>query len=127
MMNKTKFWLYSLLLGGGALALLVPAGSAHAQGWSSFTGIFDWSTISSFSGNPESIVTNVISALLIVAGVIAFVYLVWAGFLYITAGGDPEKTEAAKKAIINAVIGIIVIFIALGIIMFIKNRIESPI
>lgn len=47
--------------------------------------------------------------LLILAGIIAFVAFVWAGFLYITTFVSEENNEKAKKIMISAAIGIIVI------------------
>ena len=38
--------------------------------------------------------------------------LLYAGFQYLTAGGDPKKTEGAKNTIIYAIIGLIVAALA---------------
>jgi len=47
--------------------------------------------------------------ILLIAGILAVFYLVWAGIQYISAGGSAEKTKVARAAILHAVIGIIVI------------------
>jgi hypothetical protein len=57
-------------------------------------------------GNVAATIFNVIYFL---AGLAAVAYVVWGGIKYIQAGGDPKKAEEARKAIINAVIGIAVI------------------
>ncbi|QQS59003.1 hypothetical protein IPN35_05465 [Candidatus Peregrinibacteria bacterium] len=50
-------------------------------------------------------------------GTIAFVALVWAGFLYVTAfAGGEESTETAKKIIIWTAIGIILILISYAVV-----------
>lgn len=56
-----------------------------------------------------------INTILYIAGFIAVVYLVYNGIQYITSAGDPEKAGKAKSGIINAVIGILVIALAIAI------------
>ena len=45
-------------------------------------------------------------------GIVILLIMLFAGFQYATAGGDEKKTEDARKMIINAVIGLIIIFFA---------------
>lgn len=52
---------------------------------------------------------KIISQFLIFLGVIAVFVLIYAGIQYVTAGGESEKAEKAKKTIMGAVIGIIII------------------
>ena len=47
--------------------------------------------------------------LLQVTALLAVVALVYAGFLYVTAGGDDSRMESAKKIVIWVVVGILVI------------------
>lgn len=63
----------------------------------------------------KDIVENVIVWILYFAGAIAIVYLIYGGILYITAGGDAEKASKGKTALINAIIGIIIVFLSLAI------------
>lgn len=46
------------------------------------------------------------------------------GILYLTAGGAPEKTGTAKKALIACVIGTIVIIVAPGAYDFVKGALS---
>ena len=57
-------------------------------------------------------VSNVISAVLGLVGVIFFVMMIYAGFLWMTAQGSPEPVKKAKTMIVQAIIGMIVIFSA---------------
>ena len=45
-------------------------------------------------------------------GIIVFVIFLFAGFEYATAGGDEAKASGAQKRMVNAVIGLIIIFFA---------------
>src|SRR3990167_6845295 len=56
-----------------------------------------------------------ISLFLVVAGIVALIYLLWGAFDWITSAGDKEKLMKARHKIQNALIGLIVIFAALVI------------
>jgi hypothetical protein len=49
---------------------------------------------------------NVVGAITAVAGLLLFVYLVFGGFKYITAGGDDKAIQEAKKMIMSAIVGL---------------------
>jgi len=48
-----------------------------------------------------------------------------AGFLYVTAAGNPQKTEQAKKIIIYTVIGLVVLLLAKGLTEVLKSVIGA--
>jgi len=54
-------------------------------------------------------VTKGISAILIVASVATFAYLVWGGIQWITSGGTKDKIQEAKDKITNAIIGLAIV------------------
>jgi hypothetical protein len=51
-------------------------------------------------------VSNIVALALMVAGVAAFVYLVWGGISWITAGSDQAKVDEARSRLTNAVLGL---------------------
>ena len=57
-----------------------------------------------------NILDRVVNFILGLAGAIAVIYLIWAGIQYITGGAKGAQT--AKDAIVNAIIGIVVILLA---------------
>lgn len=69
-------------------------------------------------GDPGAFITGILQTIadimLVVAGVLAIIYLIWAGIQYITGTG--KGAEGAKSQIINAVIGVIVIVLAYAIV-----------
>jgi len=54
------------------------------------------------SGLIKTIVNDI---LIPIGGVVAALMIMWAGFLYVTARGNPSKIETAHKALTWAVIG----------------------
>lgn len=52
-------------------------------------------------------------------GAVLLVYLLYAGFLWMTAGGDEKKVSQAKDIIKNAVIGLVIIAAAYAISNFV--------
>lgn len=59
-----------------------------------------------------SIIGSVVKILSYVVGIAAIIMIVWAGFRYITSGGDSNKVATAKNTLIYALVGIIVAALA---------------
>lgn len=57
----------------------------------------------------ESLFTNVVQAVVALAGVALFIMLLVGGFNFLFSGGDQKKLEAAKGTVTNAIIGIVII------------------
>ncbi|HLD96519.1 MAG TPA: hypothetical protein VI794_02305 [Patescibacteria group bacterium] len=62
------------------------------------------------------IIENVITTLLGVGGVIAFLFLVYGGLQYIISGGDEKAITVAKSTITYAALGLILILASILII-----------
>ena len=60
----------------------------------------------------------------VIAGVIAVIMIIVAGLRYVTSGGDAQKAAEAKKTILGAIIGIVVILAAQTIITFVVRRVQ---
>lgn len=59
---------------------------------------------------------NIVVAIVVLAVVIALLYLLYGALRWITSRGDKEQVEAARNHIIAAIVGLIVIFLAIFII-----------
>lgn len=70
---------------------------------------------------------NVASAVLGLAGIALFIYLLIGGFKYLTSGGDPKAVEEAKKTLTYAIGGIILIAAAYLILKFIETFTGAPV
>ena len=68
----------------------------------------------------SDLIKAIINWALKLAGVFAFVMIVWAGFEYTTSGGNTSKQKDAQTKIIGAIVGIILLF-AFYIILYIIN------
>src|SRR5258708_7036583 len=92
----------------GALALNVPA--AFAQ---------------DIQVNPQSagfkitdlgkLIQSLLTVTLGIVGLLVFIYLIWGGIEWITAGGDKSKTESARTKLTNAIIGLAIVAAAFAI------------
>src|ERR1700722_767537 len=70
---------------------------------------------SSNINSPSSVNTlliDVINILLSVAALIAVLFIVIGGFMYITSAGNSEQAEKGRTTLVNAIIGLIIIILA---------------
>lgn len=74
------------------------------------------------SGDGLTEIMNAINWAIGIAGVVCAVFIVVGGFGYMTSAGDPAKLQKAKKTIVYAVIGLIIVALSFTITNFvIKN------
>ena len=66
-------------------------------------------------GSITGIITNTMQWILALIGVIAVIAFVIAGILYLTAAGDEDRMQQAKRAMIYAIVGVVVALIGLVI------------
>jgi hypothetical protein len=67
-------------------------------------------------------IANIIQTLLGLLGLIAVVLILYAGFTWMTSGGNDEKIGKAKKTLISAVIGLVIILSAYAITTFVIEQ-----
>ena len=77
-------------------------------------GVGSESTITGF-------ILRVINIGLALAGLIAVFFLILGGFRYITSMGNEEAAGQAKKIILNAIIGIVIVILSFVIVRVISN------
>lgn len=69
--------------------------------------------------DPRMIAATIIRASLGLIGIIFVVLIIYAGFLWMTAGGEEEKASKAKKLIMDGVMGLAIILSAYAITTFV--------
>lgn len=72
--------------------------------------------------DPRIIAANIIRIALGFLGIIAVSLMIYAGWLWMTAAGNEENIEKAKKILTGAVIGLLIIFSAFGIVSFLMSK-----
>jgi preprotein translocase subunit SecG len=65
---------------------------------------------------PGGVIHNLTNVIAVVAGAVAIIVIILGGISYITSNGDAEKVGKAKRAIIYAAVGLIIIVTAQAII-----------
>jgi len=75
--------------------------------------------------DPLEVAANYIALALSFLGVAFFLLTLYAGFKWMTAMGASEKAEKAKELLIAAVIGLVIVFAAYGISIFVFNSFSS--
>lgn len=74
-------------------------------------------------GDVKTYAAGVIDWIVWAAGALVVVYLIYGGILYITAGGDAEKATKGRTAVINAVIGLVIVLLALVLIKWVASAV----
>ena len=64
---------------------------------------------------------NVVNALLLFAGAVAVLFLIIGGFRYVVSTGNPDQVDGAKRTILYAVLGLIIIFIAFVLVGLVQS------
>lgn len=72
---------------------------------------------------PNGTLTKVTRLISYIAGIAAVIIIIVAGLMYVLSGGDPGKVSNAKDAVIYALVGLVIVVVAQGLIFFVLNRI----
>lgn len=67
-------------------------------------------------------IASVVNIFSVIIGVAAVIYIIYAGFKYVTSGGDSNKIGSAKSTIIYAVVGLIVVALAQVLVRFVITK-----
>lgn len=67
--------------------------------------------------------THILNIFLSVMGALAFLMVVIGGFRYTLAGGNAESAAGARRMVIYAVIGLVVIALAASIVNFVLGKV----
>ncbi|MCW1929992.1 MAG: Ig-like domain-containing protein [Candidatus Kerfeldbacteria bacterium] len=108
-MRRSHF-IFSLV---SAVVFALGSRSAFAQVRTNFTNIGLSST------DPVTVILNILAWFLGIVALIALGLTVYGGFLWMTSGGNEEKVEKAKQVLRNAIIGLLIILSAWGIVLYV--------
>ncbi len=111
--NSTKFvlsWVTTLIL--------VPTTYVLAEGAVGFTNPLKVNTLA-------ELLEALLSIILVLLTPIIVFFIIYAGFLYVTAQGNSTKVEEATKALTYAVIGGVIVLGSFAIISIVKDLVDS--
>lgn len=118
MVSQMKYSLLGLGIVLGLSALAPTAGQAQAT---SFSIESIGSQIGLGNADLKTTIINIINLALGLMTLIAVVMIIIGGFTWLTAGGNEEKVDKAKKTISAAVVGMIIIILAWAIVLFVAR------
>jgi hypothetical protein len=67
----------------------------------------------------EEWISGSLNVVIAIAALIAIIFMVYAGFLYIFSGGETDKVDKAQKTMAYTIVGLILVFIAPLLIKFV--------
>lgn len=129
LIHRTIRIMLLLVVGISIFAVSTPAAAVYAPyGKVDCSKVKDGSAVCSRGAGdpitgPNGIIRKVTQIIAILAGAAAVIIIVLSGIRYITSAGDAEGVSRAKKTIIFAAVGLIVIATGQAIINFVLNRI----
>lgn len=76
---------------------------------------------SNYVGAISLIALAVLDTLLRISGLLATGYLIWGAIQYITSQGDQNGIANAKNTIMNAIVGLVIVLLSIGVVQFVGN------
>ncbi len=102
---------------GTSLLAVNSMNSAYADATSTFGG--SKVSTNNESGDLENVVQGYVNTFMTFLAIIAVLMILWGGFNILTAAGDDDKVSKGKTIIIQAALGLLVIFLANSIIQWV--------
>lgn len=116
-----RFLMKGLLLASVFVFFILPT-ATHAIGVAD-TGL-DFATATNLSGTDiRLIIAQVIRVVLGLLGILAIGLILYAGFLWMTSGGNEEQVEKSKAILQNSMIGLIIVLASYSIVLFMICRV----
>jgi hypothetical protein len=73
----------------------------------------------------NKLLADIINIISVIIGVLAVIMIIYAGFRFITSGGNPEHTKAARNTILYAIIGLVIVAFAQFIVKFVLGKLNQ--
>ncbi len=115
-MNK----LAKLAIIAGSVGMMALPIVSHAQP-TSFSVESIGGSIGLGNADLKQTVINILNLALGLLALVAVVMIIVGGFTWLTAGGNEEKVDKAKKIISAAVIGLIIVLLAWAVVIFVAR------
>jgi hypothetical protein len=129
-----SFWSHLILFSVFAFSVMVAPVSADSgsvnsvktglSGAARAGGLGDFCNDRPLSSCVATLAGTVINVLLELSGLVLLGYILYAGFLWMTSGGETEKAKEARTMIFNAVVGLIILISAFAISSFVFSSLN---
>lgn len=73
----------------------------------------------------EDVISTVVNTLLFIIGIISVIMLIIGGIRYVISGGNQSQVESARNTILYAIVGLVVAFVAWGVVSFVVGRLTD--
>lgn len=130
-MTRTRSYLAAIAVTAVVFSMMLLASTAFAAFTPGDPSAALTDTAAAAAGLPDAgdadtqiftIIGNIVDILLGLLGIIFFLLTVWAGYIWMTAQGDPAKVTKAQKLLTEGAIGLVIIFAAYAISNFALNQ-----
>lgn len=75
------------------------------------------------TGTLDTLIKNIVNVLSVIIGILAVIFIIIAGFKFITSGGDSGKVTSARNTVIYAIVGLIIVALAQVIVRFVLDKV----
>ncbi|MGI6443691.1 MAG: hypothetical protein ACOX06_01655 [Candidatus Dojkabacteria bacterium] len=72
----------------------------------------------------ETLVQRIVAVAMPVAIIAALILLSYGGYMMVSSQGNPEKLQEAKSVITNAIIGLLVVLMSVGILLLLSDTLD---
>jgi hypothetical protein len=114
-----KFLIFFTILPILLVSLFLPSLSVSAACQSGATDCLSITNPLGDVDSPQTLIGRVINSVLGIVGSLALVMFVYGGLIWMTSSGSSEQVKKGKDILIWAVIGLVVIFSAYGLVRFV--------
>jgi len=67
----------------------------------------------------------ILNMVIVISIPIVVLFIIYAGFLYVTAQGNPEKLQVANRSLMYGVIGGVIIIGSVAILQIVENTVNA--
>lgn len=67
------------------------------------------------------LIANILNYLLFAAGALAIIFVLIGAFQYVISSGNPQNIAQAKRTITYAIVGLVIVMMALVIVQFVRG------
>jgi hypothetical protein len=118
----TSILLLVTLLVPASVSAYSPLGNACTSGTNTASACSNTSGASDPIGGTNGLLKKASLIVASIAGIAAVIIIIISGIQFATSGGDPQKAARARTTLIGAIIGLVIIVVAQGILVFVLSK-----